>query len=199
MTNCLNNIINHISLSPQWHEALGRIIFMRGLPRTGKSTLANLFSSVWNCWLEYAGLATAKELDTAIIKLHPANFQHLPWMAFNLDDYRLATYGQEFCRAGEAYASGAMYTSIKVFLKHGYNIIIDDTHTSTFSLRQIFMLDVNAQYCDVIPDNIDTISKRQTDTGDTIPVQVFRRLWYQYHHINPETVREQYKDVNYHK
>ena len=159
--------INHFKLncvaSPQWDNAAKRgtrIIFMRGLPRSGKTTLAKQYEAVLKGWTR-----------------------------FTLDEYRLATYGTRYNVVGESHATAAMYTAIRVFLNNGLNIILDDTHSSAFSLRQVFLLDTKAQYITITP-NTDCYN-RLTPQGNKIPLRAMQRIHTQLVTINPETIRTQ--------
>lgn len=96
-----------------------RLYFTRGLPRSGKSTL----SEAW-----------ATNYDRIVVCV---------------DDFRLAVHGPiQYSRKAESIIAGCVWTTTQALL-YKYDVILDDTNSSEWSLRQIFNIDPYAKYVDV--------------------------------------------------
>ncbi len=91
-----------------------RLVYMRGLPRSGKSTLAEMVS---------------KEIPNSVIICG--------------DDFRLATYGQTYIRLAEPCVSQSVLTSVRALLMR-CTVIFDETNSSEWSLRRIYEIDRGA-------------------------------------------------------
>ncbi len=101
-----------------------RLYFTRGLPRSGKSTLAYKIGTVKKC---FGG----------------------PLIVICADDFRLAVHGPtQYNHRSEGVVASCMWTAISALLMK-YDIILDDTNSSEWSIRKIFEIDKNAQYVEV--------------------------------------------------
>ena len=64
------------------------------------------------------------------------------------DDFRLATYGQDYDHSCECMAAATIFTTIKALLKT-HCVLFDDTNSSEWSLRRIFEIFPTAEYINI--------------------------------------------------
>jgi hypothetical protein len=149
-----------------WHDEdshkVGKILFLRGVPRCGKSTFCNN-------WLK--------------------NYHGIPKVVISGDDFRLATYGQEYCHTAEAAQGLTVFAAIRALVKR-HLVLYDETNSSEFSLRRIFEIDKHAQYVTFTMAWNDVM--KINDSTSRIPIEVFDRISYNLQDIDPEEIRKDY-------
>ena len=143
---------------------IGSLIFLHGLPRSGKSTLA----SQW---------------------LHESSMFKTPKVLITGDDFRLATYGQEYDRSCEFASALTTFTAIKALLKN-HCVLFDETNSSEWSLRRIFEICPTAQYIDIGTEKKICL-ERNAKSRNILPF-VFDRIERQLLEIDPEDIRKDY-------
>ncbi len=101
--------VNWVTKRPQ----KGRLSFLIGLPRSGKSTFANeaMFGNV----------------------------------IVGGDDIRKAMTGQRYNGHCELFIDAMKVVFVKSLLDRGFDVLVDDTHTTWNSIRPLLQIDPNAQ------------------------------------------------------
>lgn len=125
----------------------GQLYFTIGLPRSGKST----FAKKWETW------------DTNRVVV-------------SMDDVRLAISGQGFnvnCEPTVEYVTDKMVRSLLI---SGYNVLLDDTHTSVRNLQRVFRIDKSAKYF-LMSASKDECIERAIERGQENLVGPIRRMW----------------------
>jgi predicted kinase len=145
-------------------DEVAKIVFMRGLPRCGKSTMAKNLCP----YLSY-----------------------LNYIRVCGDDFRLATHGQTYNRLAEPHVSQSVLTTIRALIISGYGVLFDETNSSEWSLRRIFEIDRYAAYVDVQTPK-STCLENNIRSGKNIPDKVFDRIEYNLLSIDPEEIRKDY-------
>ncbi len=100
---------------------MGRLSFTIGLPRGGKSTFCRT-------WLN--------EFDDD----KPSRKR----VVLSGDDFRYAVYDQRFSAVGEELVRGCLITAARALYRAGYHVMIDETNTTPYHIRQILSIDPNA-------------------------------------------------------
>jgi len=113
-----------------------KLTIMAGLPRSGKSTLANR-------WV-------LKEIsfDNNKIIVHvkgQTEADSTPRIVINADQIRMELYGQRFYLGGEQFVHAMKMLLINMYYKMGYHVLVDGTHTTEHSLKELFAIDKTAQ------------------------------------------------------
>lgn len=161
-------------------ERIGQLFFTRGLPRSSKST----FCREWLREQQY----TTRDLlcyDRKFIIHYPVNR-----VVVCADDFRWATYKQDYNHSCECMASAAIFTAIKALLK-SHCVLFDDTNSSEWSLQRIFEICPEAEYVDIGTEK--KVCLERNAKTKKIPEFVFDRIENQLLSIDPEDIR---KEVN---
>ena len=142
---------------------LGLLIFVRGLPRSGKSTFCrdvsiNLSGSTIICG----------------------------------DTFRIATHGQSYNRLAEPAVSQAVLTAIRALRISYQRVIFDETNSSEWSLRRIFEIDPYAVYYDIGTEKKICIERNEATCVRKVPLEVFDRVEHNLLTIDPEVIRKDY-------
>ncbi len=87
------------------------------------------------------------------------------------DQIRLALHEKRYVHRMESMVNQIYTTMIRTLLLSGYNVLADDTHTSVFSLEQMFGIDIDADY-HIIDTPLEICKQRAIDTqqSDLLPV-----------------------------
>lgn len=140
----------------------GKLSFMVGLARSGKSTFANR-------WV--------KEPD-------PDGLNRVIICA---DDFRIAMYGRRFCKLAEPHVWATVDTATRALYNRGFHVLSDEVNSTKFRYFKNFDIDpsatpiwfpsINNQYAfdtdsEAFSDHIEECQQRaiQTDQEDLIPV-----------------------------
>lgn len=99
----------------------GRLFFTIGLPRSGKSTIAN-------AW------ATSGDDDFCVS----------PRVVLGGDDFRLALHGQEYHRDAEGMVFATIDVAARALLSRGHDVLIDETCTTEQTLLRYLLIDIDA-------------------------------------------------------
>lgn len=124
---------------------------MLGVPRSGKSTKAKLIQS---------------------------QFESLGKKAIVLseDTYRTALYGKPYLKECEMFLRGAIDLTAKALLIEGWEVILDDTHTSEHNLRRCLQIDMNASFS-VVDTPINVCMERAIKHNQDYLIPVIRRCY----------------------
>jgi predicted kinase len=95
------------------------------------------------------------------------------------DDIRLALTGERFNSHVEPYISAIKSTMIKTLLLGGFEVIVDGTHTTERSIKQILQIDKNAQFI-VFDTHPQTCRERAKATNQEDLYPVIDRMYDQY-------------------
>lgn len=125
----------------------GKLRFLIGLPRSGKSTWAT-------DWVRKRPDETA-----------------FPRVVVCADDIRLAVTGQRFNHCAEPVVAMIKKYMIESLLARGHDVLVDETNTTKSSIRRNFEADIDAQWT-LINTPADVCKERAVDTNqpDLIPV-----------------------------
>ncbi len=80
------------------------------------------------------------------------------------DQIRLALHGKRYVHRMESMVNQIYTTMIRTLLLSGYSVLADDTHTSVFSLEQMFGIDIDANY-HIIDTPLEICKQRAIDSG----------------------------------
>ncbi len=147
-------------------DGKNHLYFTRGLPRSGKSTL----SKEWA--INYTRVVVC------------------------VDDFRLAVHGPvQYNQKAESIIAGCVWTTIQALL-YKYDVILDDTNSSEWSLRQIFNIDPYAKYVNVQTKPnlclVRMIQKYANENTDKECKFVIDRIQQQLETVDVEKIRDEY-------
>ena len=95
------------------------------------------------------------------------------------DDIRMALYYKRYIDACEPFVHEIYRVMTKsLLLQGGHHVMLNDTHTSIFSIEKVFKLDKNAQFI-YIPTPPDVCKQRAIDTGQEDLFPVIDRMYKQ--------------------
>ncbi len=93
----------------------GKLYFLIGLPRSGKS----VYADIW-----------AKHAPQRVV--------------IGGDDFRIGLHGHEYLRTSEGLVFGVMDAAIRALLYRGYDVLVDETCTTEATLLRYLLIDLNA-------------------------------------------------------
>jgi hypothetical protein len=170
--------INQYSCNWLYKEKSNQLFFTRGLPRSGKGTFANK----WIIEQEYSYKDILYNRSIHI-------YFPLRRIVVCADDFRLATYGQDYDHSCECVAAATIFTAIKALLKT-HCVLFDDTNSSEWSLRRIFEICPTAEYINIGTEK--KICLERNAKTKKIPEFVFDRIERQLVEIEPEQIKKDY-------
>lgn len=140
---------------------LTRLIYLCGLPRSGKSTLADYL------------LNKPRELTKLGVDLGKGP------VVVNVDDIRLSLTGKRFVLDAEPQVFFVKYKMIDTLYRTGYCPIVDETHSSMPSILPLLNIDPNALMIKLWA-NINDCKERavKTEQEDLLPVidRIYKNL-----------------------
>jgi predicted kinase len=140
----------------------GGLYCLIGCPRSGKSTIAegwlNHKYDIFN-WKIIKG--TPKIYDGKLCRLQSA-----PRIVVCADKIRIALHGQRFAGEAEQFVHAIKNMIIRMYLDQGYSILVDGTHTTKSSLKELLLLDKNLQ-CAIIDTDKGVCEDRARECGQT--------------------------------
>lgn len=154
-----NNSVQHSSNVVATH----RLIFVRGFPRSGKSTFCVKYLNEFPFYTIVCG-----------------------------DNFRMATHGQTYNRLAEPAVSQAVLIAIRALLIGHQSVIFDETNSSEWSLRRIFEIDPYAVYYDIGTEKKECIRRNESTCVRKVPLEVFDRVEHNLLTIDPEVIRKDY-------
>jgi hypothetical protein len=131
----------------------GRLYFLIGLPRSGKSTIANN-------WLNHKiSFANNNEMWKNIPPIEPD-----PRVVVCRDEIRLAM-GHRWNGVVEPHVNAVANTMVRALLQH-HNVLLDETHTSKSTLLQTLQIDPDAIWY-FVDTKSDVCKQRARDSNQT--------------------------------
>lgn len=112
----------------------GKLFFLIGLARSGKSTFARKWERL-----------VIDIYDNNIIQNHIDNYDN-PRVVICSDWIRLALHGQPFAQEAEGLVHELKMLMIRIYINNGYDVLIDGTHTTDKSIKDILRIDKFAQF-----------------------------------------------------
>ncbi len=131
----------------------GRLIFLVGLPRSGKSTYAHSWA------IERPGRAIISG-----------------------DSFRKALHGHAYIPEAEATVYSMMDVAAKSLLSEGIDVVIDETCTTEMTLMRYYRIDLEAEPV-FINTPADECRKRAIDSHKTYLIPVIDRLQKQHEYL----------------
>ena len=127
------------------------IYILLGLPRSGKSSIVNsLLKPYYNKENSYCFYNMTKDYPKKIKVLS----NRMPFSVICADDIRLALTGQRYYEPAEPIVHSIKQTMIRSMLLKNQNILIDETHSSDRSIRELLALtpDVYGHFVNTSPE-----------------------------------------------
>ena len=118
----------------------GKLLFLIGLPRSGKSTIAEKLSH----FNGYIGDAHYIPYDIHIINTKGNTKSRAIVCA---DSIRFNLHGMRWSTVAEPFVAVIKTIMIKSLLDKGVDVIVDGTHTTPKSVEEMFHIDPEAEYC----------------------------------------------------
>ncbi len=151
-----------------------RLYFTRGLPRSGKSTLASKIQTGNKC---FGG----------------------PIIVISADDFRLAVHGPiQYNHRSEGVVASCVWTAVRALLMK-YDVILDDTNSSEWSIRKIFEIDKHAQYVNITTSPsicLERLINKYKDEHDIETCTlVIDRISKQLQETDVEKIRDEYINI----
>lgn len=137
-----------------------------GLPRSGKSTICRDWS-----------IGKVDFVDGLPDYCNGPYEQVFPRIIVEDDAIRKAITGDRFNFASESQVYAIKYSMIRTLMEQGYEVLVDDTHTSEPSIRRLLEININSDFCIVDTDPVECINRaRATNQTDLVDV-VHRHHW----------------------
>jgi hypothetical protein len=162
---------------------MGKLYFMIGIARSGKSTIAKQ-------WETFG-------IDIEHGEIRPRLFPHyqmkgvteLPRVVVCADDIRL-TFGFRFNWRMENYVHAIKETMIRALLEK-HDVLSDGTHSTVGSVKALLNIDINADYCRM-ETSVEECCKRARDTNQPDLIPVIERMDKQLASLPPvDEIREE--------
>lgn len=129
---------------------MGRLYFLVGLARSGKSSLAR-------SWENYKiDICANNKLTSMVLKDTPRVVVCADWI-------RLAMHGQVFAQEAEGLVHELKMLMIRTYMNNGYDVLIDGTHTQEKSVKELLRIDKNAIFY-LVDTPIEECQKRAIAT-----------------------------------
>lgn len=139
------------------------LYFTIGFPRSGKSSLSKLWQEKKNNIIFNKFVDTEQHIS---VKFYP----DFPRVVITPDSWRLAM-GHRYNGYTEPLVFAHVQLAIRAMLLSGYDVLVDDTHTSETSIYRIFEENINAIYVEVnTPEDICIERAHNTHRSDLEPV-----------------------------
>jgi len=148
---------------------MSKLYFYIGLPRSGKST----HSKIWQ-----------QEAPNRVVLCY--------------DDYRHILTGQRFHQDSEDFVRATVLITAKVLLRSGYDVLLDDTHTSLKNVEKILDVDKNAIALIINTDHETCIKRAYICGHDDLYHPILRmveNLKYTYKAIKENKLNIEYKEI----
>ena len=114
-------------------NSIGRLFFLIGIARSGKSTIAKKWQS-YEIDIHYNTLR--KHVGT----------RKIPRLIVSADWIRLGLTGQPFVQEAEDMIHAIKHLIARIYLNQGYDVLVDGTHTTKNSIEQLLHIDKNADF-----------------------------------------------------
>ena len=110
---------------------MGRLYFLVGLARSGKSSLARK-------WENYKiDISDNNKLTSMVL-------QDTPRIVVCADWIRLAMHGQIFAQEAEEMVHATKNMIARMYFNNGYDVLVDGTHTTDKSIKDLLRIDKKA-------------------------------------------------------
>lgn len=162
------------------------LFFFVGLPRSGKSTLAKQ-------WLNHLydiskGLCIDRKDNTSRV------IDGNPRVVVCADSIRIALSGDRFNYLTEGFVHSIKHTMIRGFLRDGYDVLVDGTHTTKNSIMSLLSLDIDAMPC-FMNTPINICKTRAVECGQQDLLPVINRMYEQKKLISLESIESFRREV----
>jgi len=150
---------------------MGKLYFLVGMARSGKSTIANN-------WSRYLCNITNNQLTNNYpsIEMSSSTLNYItPRVVVCGDDIRLALHGQRFNRLAEGIIEEIKYITIRALLHRGYDILVDGTNTTLTSIKKLLYIDKTADFY-IVDTPLKICIDRAVDTKQCDLVPIIHRM-----------------------
>jgi hypothetical protein len=131
---------------------MAKLTALIGLARSGKST----FAKKWQTTPDPDGLSR---------------------VVVNGDNVRLALHGMRYVHSAEPIVHGIYNTMVKALLLNpNLSLLMDDTHTTVSSIRNVLNMDVDAEFI-YVHCHPETAKDRAINTNQRDLIPVIDRMW----------------------
>ena len=144
---------------------MGKLYFMQGFARSGKSTVANK-------WVNYIG-NIKNNTFTERLGDRGKQVDDLPRVLVCADDIRFSL-GFRFNWRLEDYVHCVKNTMIKTLL-YKHDVLVDGTHTTKGSIIALLNIDINADYYRM-DTSVEECCRRAVATGQSDLIPVIERM-----------------------
>lgn len=143
---------------------MNKLYFTIGLPRSGKSTLCKKWQQNKLFIENHTFLESMNKLDEP----------EYPRVVVTPDYWRLAL-GHRYNWHTEPVVFSHVQIAVRAMLKAGYDVLVDDTHTTENSIIRLFEENIEAQYI-YVNQLLGVCMDRATKTNQSDLIPVIRKL-----------------------
>jgi predicted kinase len=138
----------------------GRLFFLCGAPRSGKSTYCQK-------WLNNPSSCCQNWIDDYVFSN--------PRVIVSGDSIRLATHGKRYNRLCEDSVFSTLHIMTRTLLISGFDVLVDETNTSKISIQRMLEIDNNA-IAIVIDTPEDVCIERAISTNQLDLIPAIKRI-----------------------
>lgn len=143
---------------------MNKLYFTIGVPRSGKSTLCK----------EWQQNKLFIENHTFLESMNKLDEPEYPRVVITPDYWRLAL-GHRYNWHTEPVVFSHVQIAVRAMLKAGYDVLVDDTHTTENSILRLYEENVDAHYV-LVNTNINTCKERAIQTNQPDLVRIIDKL-----------------------
>lgn len=146
---------------------MGKLAFLIGLPRSGKSTIAEKWIRRQIQFNSVRRFVDNECENNFTDEFHTQCSQ--PRVVVCADDIRLA-FGHRWNSLAEGFVDATKHTMIRALLQN-HDVLVDGTHTTLSHIKRLFEIDPEAEFLFVdTPPGICKTRAEETEQYDLIPV-----------------------------
>lgn len=154
----------------------GRLYAMIGVARSGKSTIAEQWKN--------------NKIDIVNYTYYPTNnLLLMPRVVVCADQIRLALHGERYIEKAEVFVHAIKNIMIISLLNSGHDVLVDGTHTTESSIKELLRIDVDCEFC-IIKTPIDICIERAIKTNQEDLIPIINRMASQISTIYPLRIEE---------
>lgn len=179
----------------------GRLHFLVGLPCSGKSTFANR----WACYADEDASSRVLEVLTKYRQDGTVSLPLRPRVVIAGDDFREGLHGKEYLPTAEPFVFATMDAAARALLLRGYDVLIDETSTTYWTLTRYLKVDLDASPI-FIDTPVEECKRRALEAGRDYlvphiermhtPLTMMRHNWHEaFGRLREETCQRNQQDI----